>query len=283
MNAAGTDAAAVGLAAASLLLLGAGATRAGAVAGGLALTVLAVGAVLRARRLNREMDELRRQMSARDGLAAIGLASAGFAHELKNALMVIQGFAALARKSAESTGSPRVATQVGEVEAQANRTVDRLRGFLRLVREASGAGEEQQPRPLREVVEEVAGLVGPLARERGLAFELRLGDDGLDRTVRDPAMRAALLNLGLNAVEHARASVVLEAHTGTGIDLFVTDDGPGVPAEIAAVLFQPFARGRVGGTGLGLAHVRTAVEAEGGTVRHDPTWTDGARFVVHLP
>jgi signal transduction histidine kinase len=69
----------------------------------------------------------------------------------------------------------------------------------------------------------------------------------------------------------------------------VTDDGPGIPPDRRAEVFERFRRvddaraADRGGTGLGLAIVRDLVEQHGGTISVDPEYDDGARFVIILP
>jgi C4-dicarboxylate-specific signal transduction histidine kinase len=72
----------------------------------------------------------------------------------------------------------------------------------------------------------------------------------------------------LAAVERGPRSVDITAacHEDGAVAIRVCDSGPGVPADIAARLFQPFATGKADGMGLGLAISRTLVEAHGGTL-----------------
>ena len=66
--------------------------------------------------------------------------------------------------------------------------------------------------------------------------------------------------------------------------LSVIDDGPGVPAEIAAQLFEPFVSARAGGTGLGLVASRRIAERHGGSlVLESRPGARGARFSLYLP
>jgi signal transduction histidine kinase len=65
--------------------------------------------------------------------------------------------------------------------------------------------------------------------------------------------------------------------------LTVTDNGPGIPENLRARLFEPFVTGRVGGTGLGLAIVQRAVEAHRGLVLVDSAAGRGTTFTVYLP
>jgi signal transduction histidine kinase len=65
--------------------------------------------------------------------------------------------------------------------------------------------------------------------------------------------------------------------------LSVTDNGPGIPENLRARLFEPFVTGRVGGTGLGLAIVQRAVDAHRGLVLVDSAPGRGTTFTVYLP
>ncbi|GLW22879.1 hypothetical protein Mame01_29220 [Microbispora amethystogenes] len=106
-------------------------------------------------------------------------------------------------------------------------------------------------------------------------------------------LRRVLTNLVDNALRHAASAVRLGVRTGgaagAGVaELTVTDDGPGIPPEDRERVFDRFtrlddARSRDdGGAGLGLAIVRTTVEAHGGTV-HLEDASPGLRAVVRLP
>jgi signal transduction histidine kinase len=93
-----------------------------------------------------------------------------------------------------------------------------------------------------------------------------------------------------NAVRHARSTVALSV-TAARDDavVAVSDDGPGIPPDRRAEVFERFARldgARArdgGGTGLGLAIARDVVVAHGGTIMVDPDHHPGARLVITLP
>jgi signal transduction histidine kinase len=103
-------------------------------------------------------------------------------------------------------------------------------------------------------------------------------------------MEQALENLITNALQHApRGSVVSVTAEHAALDAepcvrcAVEDDGPGLPAENLARVFEPFFTRRRGGTGLGLSIVRRMVEAHGGRVTAENRETGGACFTVWLP
>jgi len=78
---------------------------------------------------------------------------------------------------------------------------------------------------------------------------------------------------------------VLARPVGTGVELIVEDDGPGIAPQVRDRLFEPFVTTKeVGkGTGLGLAVCRGLVEAVGGSITLDQSFSSGARFVAFLP
>ncbi len=222
-----------------------------------------------------------RRLAELERLALLGQATAGFAHEVKNGLMVIQGFAFLARRLAESaTAEPKLAQHVREVEAEAARLIDELKTFLALAR---GTNEERPRRALGVVVAEVVRLIKPVAEQRGLLVELQAAGTA-ERQVADPEFRAGLLNLGLNALDFARTRTrITLARAPGGWDVIVEDDGSGVDARVRSRLFEPFQSGKPSGTGLGLSRAREAVEAERGRIGYDRSSLGGARFSLFVP
>jgi two-component system OmpR family sensor kinase len=101
-------------------------------------------------------------------------------------------------------------------------------------------------------------------------------------------LRQAIRNLVMNAAQVGGPGV----HVTVGVApadrgrarITVSDDGPGVPPELAARLFEPFVSGRTGGTGLGLAIALQVVERHAGTLVLDsPPGVRGATFSIYLP
>ena len=107
----------------------------------------------------------------------------------------------------------------------------------------------------------------------------------------DPAQLARVIrNLLSNAVRHATSQVTVTlTENNQSIELTITDDGPGVPAEARDHIFERFARAddartrAGGGAGLGLAIVRDIINRHDGTVTYQNAPTGGASFVVTLP
>ena len=104
-----------------------------------------------------------------------------------------------------------------------------------------------------------------------------------------PLMEHALANVLVNAARYTPADSLIRVSAGVeGSRMFlcVDDNGPGLPPEIAANLFQKFRRGhdaRAGGLGLGLSIVRGFMLAQGGEVTAGKSPEGGARFMLYLP
>jgi signal transduction histidine kinase len=251
------------------------------------LSMVAISAIIFAfgfRGRAAHLDKVLRARSAeeerRQRLEALGLATAGLVHELRNALQVLKGFSELAVRAAEEGVDPqRIHDRVAEVDAQASRLLVELQGFLGLTTQDGTT----VMRPVGDVVNEVSRLLAPMARMRNISLEAEI-DTGLDRRVREPDLRRAVLNLGLNAISYAQKSVRLSVRALDGQTVVtVEDDGAGVPSDQQSLLFTSQTSRRPGGTGLGLVQVRKAAEAEGGTAMHESLTPSGARFVISLP
>ena len=173
------------------------------------------------------------------------------------------------------------ASQLDEIVAL-QRMIDDL---LLLARGDAGGARRAERVDLDDLVlDELRALPAPppTVDRRGVSAAQVIGDrDELRRVVR---------NLLDNARRHATASVTVELAEGDGrATLAVTDDGPGIPTDRRAEVFERFsrldaARSAGGGrAGLGLAIVHDIVARHGGTVTVDDGPAGGARFVVDLP
>jgi signal transduction histidine kinase/sugar lactone lactonase YvrE/ActR/RegA family two-component response regulator len=146
---------------------------------------------------------------------------------------------------------------------------------------------------LHALVAEVAALMAPAARRRGLRFEQTIAA-GTPRWLAGDAvrLRQILLNLLGNAVkftEHGEVALRVE-HGEHGLRVRVDDTGPGLTEEQKQRIFRRFEQAegartaaRYGGSGLGLAICRELAEAMGGGIAVDSTLGRGTRFTVELP
>lgn len=243
----------------------------------------ALGALALHLRLRRKLAGLRRDLMRAQRSATAGRVTAGLAHELKNSLTVVAGFADLARGAAERAPGTdaKVLRHLRELDAEARRTAAFLQQF---VAQADAPPAARAPHDVRDLLREALRLVGPMARLKELQLASEWGE--APRVSCDAAaIREVLLNLLLNALEFARGRISVAAGPGPGggCEVRVEDDGPGVPAELRDRLFERSAGARPGGNGLGLWLGREVAEAHGGTLTLRPGPGPGACFVLRLP
>jgi signal transduction histidine kinase len=155
-------------------------------------------------------------------------------------------------------------------------------------------GEAARPQPTTFPVVEVARAIcndiGRLARRTGVELSAQASPELTVHADREWIYRV-LQNLVDNALKYApsssRVTVSATRSTPGWVRVAVTDQGPGIPADQRARIFEKFAQMRGAerkGTGLGLAFCRMAVEAHGGSIRvEEPGEAGGAVFSFTLP
>jgi signal transduction histidine kinase len=226
--------------------------------------------------------QLERRLAEGERLAALGQMAATVAHEVKNPLSAIKSIAqVMSEDEGLKTQHARdLSLIVGETDRLSN-SVTQLLSF------ASKAPPASVPCRADELLRSVAGLFRADADERKIALlASAVGDAALDG-VQTAAVRDALANLLLNALQATPAGgrVAIDSICdGESIQFAVSDSGPGIAAELQARIWEPFFTTRQRGTGLGLAIVRKRMEEAGGTARLAPSRNGkGARFELRLP
>lgn len=235
-----------------------------------------------------EVAALKRRLEQAERLAIVGELAASVAHEIKNPLAPIRGYAQLLGGKLDSVPDDQrelFARGLGIIQSESDRIDGRVQELLGLARGEKTTASSDQTLPLNQVVmEAVAVAEGDAA---GAAIEQSL-DSSIDH-VRGSAdeIRGALLNLLKNASESMQGvggqiDVRTSVENGHAI-VEVLDEGAGLTAEQAERVFEAFYTTKDGGTGLGMAITRSAVEAAGGTIRISPrTDRTGAHVRVEL-
>ncbi|MFF4891096.1 sensor histidine kinase [Micromonospora chersina] len=193
-------------------------------------------------------------------------------HELRTPLAAIRGYAEVARRGRDEVPSD-VAHALRRVESESTRMTSLVDDLLLLARIDSGRPLAAEPVDLTAMVVDAvsdAHVAGPEHR-----WQLDLPDEPLSVTGDAHRLHQVLANLLANARVHTPPGTTVTtrlAPVAGGVELSVTDDGPGIPEELQPEVFERFARGDSsrsrahGSTGLGLAIVAAVVEAHHGEV-----------------
>lgn len=237
--------------------------------------------------------ETERQLHERESrLVAIGQMTSSVVHDLRNPLTLLKGYADLAHRLAVRGGDTVIAEELEQVKAAS----DRLRRMIEEILEFARGGTPRlllETLPARAFLQETLTPLAADLEERGIATEIHLKlDDDLKVTLDRDRMQRVLENLLKNAreavlpgTEVRRVFLRAWVEEGDGLAIRVADTGPGIAAELAGHLFEPFATtGKKQGTGLGLVTVRNLVKAHGGEIRVETAAPEGgAAFTVTLP
>lgn len=230
-----------------------------------------------------ELAALQKQVRWKENLAALGEMSAGIAHEFKNALATISGYAQMIRSEAPS----------GEIHESAERIVDQTRSLTHVVTEFL-----RFAKPLEISYESVAmtPLIERVASDLRDAFpQCEVTSEGqFEQVPGDEALlQQALLNLARNGIEAARGGGVAPKITISGSvedlggrkwqRICITDNGPGIPQHDLPKIFLPFYTTKSEGTGLGLAVVQKVTLQHGGSIEARNRASGGAEFLMWLP
>jgi signal transduction histidine kinase/ActR/RegA family two-component response regulator len=231
----------------------------------------------------REREQHQRQMEQAARLSALGELVAGVAHELNNPLTAILGFSELLNAAG---APPEMHDDLDLIHKEASRARDIVRDLLFLVR----PGEVEQKRmTLHDLVGHIQRLRAAAWRKQELVVNIDVHDGDVGVMGNEHQMTQVLVNLIANA-EQALMSTVdgrlairawLESEAAI---VEVEDNGPGMDAEIAARIWEPFFTTKQGvGTGLGLTLSRSIVENHGGRLSVDSRPGAGTRFRVEIP
>lgn len=211
-------------------------------------------------------------------------------HELRTPLTALTGFLEIMMERADQF-DPEVSLCLQVMERNVHRQQMLVRDLLMAAGSRSSSLVIRRSRcDLAMIAREAAAAIGPEAVEKSIALTVAPG--AVEGSF-DPLRLAQVAeNLLLNAVRHSPAGSTVEvsaAHHGTHLSLRVRDDGPGIPDDEQARLFEQFFRGQearssaVRGVGLGLSIVREIVDAHDGEIDLESEPGRGTTVTVRIP
>jgi signal transduction histidine kinase len=217
-------------------------------------------------------------------LAALGELAASIAHEIKNPLISIQGFA---RRIGQGQDSQKLDTYAKFIEKEAERLSTVLMKLLDFSRMTE---PNREPLDVNRLVDDtVLFLEHHLTRFRNIDLKVKK-DEALPTIYGDRVhIQQALVNLVMNAAQAMPAGGPLVVETGRRDDAYafitVRDQGTGIREEDMAKIFESFftTKAKGEGTGLGLSLVKRLIEANGGRVEVESAVNVGSTFTILLP
>jgi two-component system sensor histidine kinase HydH len=230
-----------------------------------------------------EVRALRREIERSQRLASVGRLAAGVAHEIRNPLSSIKGFATYFKQRFQDVPEDRqtASIMIQEVD-RLNRVVSQLLEFARPVTVSPKASS------FEAILKDSLKLIERQAQDKQITVDAR-NSAQIDRVEIDPdRINQVLLNLYLNALEAMEPGGRLQVEVsgngaGSGLIIQISDTGHGISGEDLSRIFDPYFTTKSSGTGLGLAIAHNIVETMGGTIDVRSETGKGTTFTVTLP
>ncbi len=233
-----------------------------------------------------EIRELEERLAEARKLASLGELAAGVAHEIRNPLSALRGFAQFFAK--KLAGAEPEETYAKTMVREADRLNRVVTDMLHLARPRP---PQLQHVPMADLVDGLGRLLQQECEEKNVQL---LADIQLDIVQADPdQLEQALLNLALNSLQALESSRKEQTQAWVRISTYkdetggavieVADNGPGMDKEQQAQAFEPFFTTKDKGTGLGLAMVHAIARGHGGWAAIDTAPGTGTRVRLVLP
>lgn len=227
-----------------------------------------------------EVRKLQNQIRKADRLATIGQLAAGVAHEVRNPLSSIKGYATYFGSLFPEGSDNRKASEVMTAE------VDRLnRVISELLEMARPADIKMRETDVEKLIESSLRLVHQEAESAAVSIETDL-DPGTTINADPDRLAQTLINLYVNAIQAMPEGGKLTVATKVSKDslaIYIRDTGGGLPGNDLSRIFDPYYTTKSTGTGLGLAIVQKIVEAHSGKIEVESSGPQGTSFKITLP
>ena len=217
-------------------------------------------------------------LSRQQRLLTMGELAAGLAHQIRTPLATALLYAS---QMAMPEGSRDDLGRCAEKTVSSLKQLDRLVNDMLAFAQGGAARENVS---VSALLEQVAQWLRPAMRH-GVRLTIRTQAPNLTVRANAPSLVSAVLNLATNALQAARGDLDLELlarRCGGRAQIVVSDNGPGIPPQVRDRIFEPFFTTRAQGNGIGLAIVKSVIEAHHGSV-HLAESGPGATFVIDLP
>jgi len=227
-----------------------------------------------------EIVELQNQIKLKENFSALGEMSAGIAHEFKNSIATILGYAQMSKVE---TDVDTLQSYAKEIHKESQALSNMITDFLNFARPVMASIYEV------DLVELLKTVIGDVKNLRPGDYDVKFAASGDALVPCDATLiRQSFLNLLINATEaldgKGTVKVLVDAPQDRDhVRVLVEDNGRGIPSHLISKIFFPFFTTKTQGTGLGLALVQKILVAHNGRIEVQSTEGKGTRFTVTLP
>ena len=230
-----------------------------------------------------EIQELKREVERTQRLASLGRLAAGIAHEIRNPLSSIKGFATYFRERYRDVPEDQKTAEimVQEVE-RLNRVIGQLLEFARPM------SVRKKATSIQSVIQHSLKMIEREARAKNINIRTNLSSEIQEMTIDPDRMNQVFLNLYLNGIEAMEdgGTLSVELYPDQGdsqIKIAISDTGAGINKEDLVHVFDPYFTTKQSGTGLGLAIVHKIIESHKGEVKVESEGGKGTKVTIILP
>ena len=242
------------------------------------------------RQAEEKLQRQQREMARVVRLSTMGEMASGLAHELNQPLAALTSYCGTAETLVKSLPSPP--QQLGEMLERAREQAHRASQIIRHLRDFLGkADDHQESLDLDQVIAGMIDFIKPELKNGHVKIEHHPGARGCKVMANKIQVEQVLVNLVLNSLEAIKGSgktsgnIIVQTRQlpNDMIETTVADDGPGIDADIAGRMFNPFQTSKSSGMGMGLTISRSIIEGYGGKLWTDVQCENGALFGFNLP
>ncbi|MCH7921419.1 MAG: GAF domain-containing protein [Nitrospinae bacterium] len=235
--------------------------------------------------LTGELGAVQSRLIESERMATLGEVTAGLAHEIRNPLATIGGFARrLHRKLEEDFPYKNYASIV-------IREVDRLEALLGdVLAYSKQVPPSLEPCRINALVSDMVDIYREDFQDKQIALDVNLSSTLPSIEADSQQLKQVFVNLFANAMQAMPGGGTLTVITepwptadGEGVAITISDTGGGVPQEVLENIFNPFFTTKREGTGLGLALSKRLIEGHGGAIEVINREGDGVTFILRLP
>jgi C4-dicarboxylate-specific signal transduction histidine kinase len=239
--------------------------------------------------INRRAQENQAHLAHVARLNTMGEMATGIAHELNQPLTAILNYSGGILRRLQKQGNDD--SELEEVIAKIGNDARRAAGIIKSLREFIKRGEHRHERfALRDCIGSAVELLRPRLQQQGIEVNIVYGREVGDIVADLIQIEQVVVNLLLNAIDALQASdasprkIDIDISSGGGgINVAVSDNGKGLPADVVEQLFEPFFSTKREGMGMGLSISRSIVEAHGGTIKYLVNEMQQPTFRFNLP